>query len=55
MSTKRLRSRAHTRAPKDAERLSLAPMTFEQAIKGALATPLPKDAAQDEEAANDDD
>jgi hypothetical protein len=55
MSTERLRQRAHqVTAPKDAERLSLAPLTFEQALKGALATPLPKDAARDEEADNDD-
>ena len=41
-SLKRLRKRAHTREQKDAERLSLAPLTFEQAVKGALATKLPK-------------
>jgi len=47
-SLKRLRQRAHKRQPKDAERLSLAPLTFEQAVTGALATKLPK-TDQDEE------
>jgi DnaJ-class molecular chaperone len=34
MSTKRLRQRAHQQARKDAEYLTLAPLTFEQAVKG---------------------
>ncbi len=41
-SLKRLRKRAHKRTKDDAERLTLAPLTFEQAVKGALATKLPK-------------
>jgi hypothetical protein len=48
--TKRLRSRrAHHRERQDAERLSLAPLTFEQAVKGALKTKPPKTDAQDED------
>jgi len=39
VTTKRLRRRAHRPEPKkDSERLSLAPLTFEQALRGALAT-----------------
>ena len=53
MSTKRLRQRAHQAVPKDAERLTLAPLTFEQALKGALATKLPETDTQDEEAEKD--
>ena len=39
VSTKRLRRRAHRPEPKrDGERLSLAPLSFEEALKGALST-----------------
>jgi hypothetical protein len=48
MSTKRLRQRAHQPQSRDSDRLTLAPLTFEQALKGALATKPPKDDAQDE-------
>ena len=57
MSTKRLRRHAHRPESKpDSERLSLVPLSFEQALKGALATKLTKDADQDEggEAADGD-
>jgi len=49
MSTKRLRRRAHTPEPKDSDRLSLAPLTFEEAVKGALATKPPKDDSAEED------
>ncbi len=38
---RRLKQRGHARPSKDADRLTLAPLTFEQALKGALATKLP--------------
>ncbi len=41
---KRVSRRAHKAASKGAERLSLRPLSFEQALKGALAT----QAAQDD-------
>ncbi len=51
MSTKRLRRHAHQpEAKKDSERLTLAPLTFEQALKGALATKPQKGADQDKKA-----
>ncbi len=51
-ASKRLRRRAHDRKAKDPERLSLAPLTFEQAVKGALATkPIKTD--QDKETEKD--
>jgi len=53
VTTKRLRRRAHRSDPKAAERLSLVPLTFEQALKGALATKPPKD--DQEEGAQDAD
>jgi hypothetical protein len=50
VSTKRLRRHAHRPASNsDAERLSLAPLTFEQALKGALATRPAKKAEEEEE------
>jgi len=47
--TKRLRPRAHSRARKDTKRLSLTPLTFEEAVKGALATKSTKNVEQDAE------
>jgi hypothetical protein len=44
---KRLRQRAK-RKPKDAERLSLAPLTFEQAVKGALGVKTDQDEEGDD-------
>ena len=40
-SAKRLRRRAH-KAADGAERITLAPLTFEEAVKGALTTKPPK-------------
>ena len=51
-SAKRLRRRAH-KAADGAERISLAPLTFEEAVKGALATKPPKTEPAQEEG-NDD-
>lgn len=43
------RRRAHAPAPKDSERLSLAPLSFEEAVRGALATKPPKDDSAEED------
>jgi hypothetical protein len=37
-SLKRLCQHAHKPVPKDPDRLTLAPLTFEQVVTGALAT-----------------
>jgi hypothetical protein len=55
MSTKRLKRRAHQRVSKDTERLSLAPLSFTEALKGALATKPKRDVDQEQEIAGDDD
>ena len=47
------RQRTHAPTPKDSERLTLAPLTFEEAVKGALATKPTKDDAEGEEAEED--
>jgi len=49
MSTTRLNRRAHRHESKNSERLSFAPLSFEQAIKAALATkPIKDDQDQDD-------
>jgi hypothetical protein len=53
--TERLCIRAHRREREDTERLSLHPLPFAGAVKAALATPKPKDNAQDKEHADGDD
>jgi hypothetical protein len=55
VTAKRLKRRAHRPEPKDVERLSLAPLTFEEALKGALATKPRKDADQEPETEGDGD
>jgi hypothetical protein len=53
-SPKRLRRRAHQRESKDADRLTLAPLTFEEAVKGALATKPTKTDEDSEQKEGDD-
>ena len=49
---KRLRRRAGKRDAQDAERISLAPLTFDQAIKGALGVKVPETDQDEKEADN---
>jgi len=57
MTTKRLKRRAHGHEPNaDSERLSLAPLTFKQALEGALATkPVKEDDSEKHSAGADHD
>ena len=48
MSTKQPRQRAHQPAPNDAGRFSLNSLTFNHAVRRALATKLPRDDAKGE-------
>jgi hypothetical protein len=49
MNTTRLKRRAHRHESKNSERLSFAPLSFEQAVKAALATkPIKDDQDQDD-------
>jgi len=53
VTTERLRPRTQRQESKDSERLSLAPLTFEEAVKAALATKPTKDADQDQDTDDD--